>query len=155
MAKLITFLHLFLQAGSLVIFPGLAIWALRRGGRRHLGLVTALALGLVVLFALAAATTRFGNRLAPTHGYGYTAPRALALFALTLGLPLVSAALTVHLVQQRAWPGWAAYGAGVGAAAVAWSGARHCIQLAAAGTRVSRCQGRAYCRLRMKTLLEG
>ena len=122
MAKLITFLHLFLQAGSLVIFPGLAIWALRRGGR-NLGLVTALALGLVVLFAFGAASTRFGNRLAATHGYGYTASRALALFALTLGLPLVSAALTVHLVRQRAWTNWTTYGMSVAVAVITWAGA--------------------------------
>lgn len=121
-AKLVTFLHLFLQAGSLVIFPGLAVWALRRGGR-HLALTTALALSLVVLFALGAASAGFGNRLASTYGYGYIASRALALFALTLGLPLVSAALTVHLVRQRAWPNWTTYGMAVGVAVLTWAGA--------------------------------
>jgi hypothetical protein len=120
MAKLITILHWLLQIGTLLIFPALAIWASRRGAAR-LRLATAISLSLIIFFALVTASARFGNRLAPTYGYGYTAARVVVLFGLTLGLPVLATALTVHL--RQAAPGWVAYATGVGVAALTWMGA--------------------------------
>lgn len=38
-----------------------------------------------------------GNAIAPTYGYACTAPRALLLFGLTVGFPLISADLAIHI----------------------------------------------------------
>jgi hypothetical protein len=75
--------------------------ALRSGGPIRLRLATVAALGVVVVFALAASSAQFGNRLVSTYGYADTVPRALLFYGLTMGLPVLSASGTVRLLGGR------------------------------------------------------
>jgi hypothetical protein len=101
-------IHLVLQVGSVFAFPALGLRALRAGGPRRLRAVTAAALGLVAVFALAAAWTPFGNRVSTAYGYADTATRALLLYGLTLGLPVLGASGTIRVLGGRfvamLWP---------------------------------------------------
>lgn len=109
-----------LQAGSVFAFPALGLKALRSGGPRRLRWLTGAALAVVVLVALAAASAASGNRLVTMYGYADTAPRAVLLYGLTLGLPVLSASGTIRLVGGRfaalLWP----YAAAVIAAGFGW-----------------------------------
>ncbi len=80
----------------IVLFPALALRAMRRGGVRSLWRASALGVGLILLTGLVAASSWAGNALAPTYGYAYTAPRTLLLFGLTVALPLISAGLAIR-----------------------------------------------------------
>jgi hypothetical protein len=92
------------QHGSLFVFPAIAIWAARTGGPSRLWLALVIALIIVVVFALASGAAWFGNRLASTYGYGYTGPRALFLFGLTMGLPITTATLTIRKLMGARQP---------------------------------------------------
>jgi hypothetical protein len=91
-----------LLEGAIVLgFPALAAWAVRAGGGRRLWLLTVTGLAVLAALALVAASERFGNRLAPQYGYGYTAPRTLLVTALQGGLPMLGAALAIHGGRRR------------------------------------------------------
>lgn len=120
MTLLVTLLVHVLQAASILLFPALALWAWRSGGPGGLWRATGLGVGLILLFAAITASAPAGNALAPTYGYGYTAPRALLLYGLTLGLPLVSVGLTVHAFAGRHRSGPGLYAVGVISATLAW-----------------------------------
>jgi hypothetical protein len=80
-----------------VLFPALALRAKRTGGSVSLWRLTGISVGLILLLAAVAASAPATNAVGPTYGYGYTAPRVLLLFGLTLGLPLISAGFAVHM----------------------------------------------------------
>jgi hypothetical protein len=113
-------IHLVLQAGSVFAFPALGLKALRAGGPARLRLATMIALGVVVVFALAAASSPFGNQLVSGYGSADTVPRAVLLYGLTLGLPVLGGAGTIRLLGGRfaalLWP----YAAAVIAAGFGW-----------------------------------
>ncbi len=94
----ITILSGLVHVGSILIFPGVAVWAIRRGPAR-LHLVTGIAVGLVALFALVASSAWFGNVRSPIDGYGETAGLALLIFGLTVAVPVVTAAFAIRFVQ--------------------------------------------------------
>ncbi|HKV43275.1 MAG TPA: hypothetical protein VJT32_01155 [bacterium] len=121
MAAGLTLLHLALQVASIALFPAFALWAARTGGPIRLWRTTGLSIGLMLVFAATAASAAAGNALAPTYGYGYTAPRALLLYGLTLGLPMVSAGLVVHALAGRARSRRGLYAVGVICAALTWA----------------------------------
>ena len=105
---------------GVALFPALALRAMRIGGTASLWRTTGLGVGLILLLALILATPWAGNALAPSYGYGDTAPRALLLFGLTFGLPLIAAACATHVfggIRVR----WGVYAAGVFCAIVAWA----------------------------------
>lgn len=107
------------SALGVVLFPALALRAMRTGGPASLWRTTGLSVGLILFLALVLATPWAGNALAPRYGYGYTAPRSLLLFGLTLGLPLISAGCATHVFARiRVKSG--VYAAGVIAAMLAW-----------------------------------
>ena len=74
---------------------------------------------MILLLALILATPWAGNALAPTYGYGYTAPRSVLFFGLTVGLPLVSASFATHMFSGIRVQ-LAVYAIGVVCAALAW-----------------------------------
>jgi quercetin dioxygenase-like cupin family protein len=78
-----------MRLACLLLFPGLAVWAWRAGGRRRLWRLTGGAVAAVLLFAAFAASRAGGNALVEAYGYGYTAPRSLLVPALLPGLPMV------------------------------------------------------------------
>jgi len=117
----VTLLAHVLQAANILFFPALALWAWRSGGPRGLWRATGFGVGLILLFAVITASAPAGNALAPAYGYGYTAPRALLLFGLTLGLPLVSVGLTVHAFAGRVRSGPGLYAVCVITATLAWA----------------------------------
>jgi hypothetical protein len=110
----------FLRVARLLVFPALAVWAWRAGGAPRLWRLTAVAVGLVLVFAAFVASAGGGNALVATHGYRYTAPGSLLVHGLTLGLPMVAASLTVQAAAGRlasraglyalgsraSWPRW-------------------------------------------------
>jgi hypothetical protein len=98
---------LFLVYGvAVLLFPAGAVWAWRRGGERGLALLTVIAVSVLVILALIAASERGGNRLAQSHGYTYTAARTLLLAGLALILPLVASAMSVWVTAARIRPGF-------------------------------------------------
>jgi hypothetical protein len=99
MDPLLAYLHLGLRA-VLLVFPALALWALRRAGPRALVWTTAAAAGAVVLFSFAAASERFGNRLVATHGYGPILLQILLVFGLTYILPIAASATAIRLLER-------------------------------------------------------
>ena len=107
------------SALGVVLFPALALRAMQTGGPASLWRTTGLGVGLILLLALVSAAPWAGNVLAPTYGYGYTAPRTLLLFGLTFGLPLISAAFATH-VFARIRVKLGVYAAGVICAVLAW-----------------------------------
>jgi len=113
------FMTLVVSVLGVVLFPALALRAMRTGGPASLWRTTGLGVGVILLLALALAAPWAGNALAPTYGYGYTAPRTLLLFGLTLGLPLISAAFATH-VFARTRVRLGVYAAGVICAVLAW-----------------------------------
>jgi hypothetical protein len=119
MALVLTLVLHVMQAASILVFPALALRSWRSGGTTALWRATGLGVGLVLFLAAVLASAPAGNALAPTYGYGYTAPRALILFGLTLGLPLVTVSLTVHAWARRPH-GFAPYAVGVVSAVLAW-----------------------------------
>lgn len=120
MILLISVLRYAITFGGLFGFPALAISALRRGGRRRLATVTALSFAVIVAFALMAAARRFGNVHGGIESYASVAMAVTALFSLTLGLPLITAAVAVLMLRHDRLPFWAVYAATVGAAAFGW-----------------------------------
>ena len=109
-----------MQAGSVFAFPAVGLKALRAGGPSRLRLATIIALGLVGVFAVAAATKPFGARLLSSFGYADTGPGALLLYGLTLGLPVLSGSGVIRVLGGRFtalfWP----YAAAVIAAGFGW-----------------------------------
>ena len=103
-----------------LLFPAAAVWAWRSGGVRRLGVVTSIALIVLVTGALAAASPWFGNRLAGIDGFSRTAFRTLLLFGLTAGLPLVGAALIAGGVGTVVTRPLASYIAAMVTALVLW-----------------------------------
>jgi hypothetical protein len=98
---------LFLVYGvAVLLFPAGAVWAWRRGGERGLALLTVIAVSVLVILALIAASERGGNRLVQSHGYTYTAARTLRLAGLALILPLVASAMSVWVTAARIRPGF-------------------------------------------------
>lgn len=96
----LAYLHLGLRV-VLLLFPAIALWALRRAGPRALIWTTTAGAGAVVLFAFAAASERFGNRLAATHGYGPILLQILLVFSLTYLLPIAATAVTIRLLERN------------------------------------------------------
>jgi hypothetical protein len=109
-----------MQVGSVFAFPAVGLRALRTGGPRRLRAATAAALAVVAVFALLAAWTPMGNRVSTAYGYADTAPRALLLYGLTLGLPVLGASGAIRLLGGRfgamLWP----YAVAVIAAGFGW-----------------------------------
>lgn len=95
----LAYLHLGLRVG-LLLFPAIAMWALRRAGPRALVRTAAAGAGVVVLFAFAAASERLGNRLVATRGYGPILLQILLLLTLTHLLPIAASALTIGLLER-------------------------------------------------------
>ncbi len=108
-----------LSALSIVLFPALALGAIRAGGPAALWRTTGAGIGVILLLALVLAAPWAGNVLAPTYGYGYTAPRTLMLFGLTLGLPLLSAGFVTQILARIRFR-VVVYAIGVGCTALAW-----------------------------------
>jgi hypothetical protein len=92
-------------AMAVLLFPGAAVWAWRRGRARGLALVTMIAVSTLLVLALLAASEQGGNRLVQRHGYAYTATRTLLLVGLALILPLVASAMSVWATAPRIRPG--------------------------------------------------
>lgn len=109
-----------LQVAIIVLFPVLAIRTRRGEGSGLLWRVTAMGVGLILLLAAVAASPSAGNAIAPTYGYGYTAPRVMLLFGLTLGLPLVSVAVAVHVLADSIRSQLGLYAIAVICAGLAW-----------------------------------
>jgi hypothetical protein len=113
-------IHLLVQVGTVFAFPALALRALRSGGPRRLRVATIAALGAIGIFAMAAASAPFGNRLSTPYGYADTASRALIIYGLTLGLPVLGSSGTIRVLGGRftalLWP----YTAAVIAAGFGW-----------------------------------
>lgn len=95
----LAYLHLALRA-VLLLFPAIALLALRRAGPRALAWTTAAAAGAIGLFAVAAASERFGNRLVATHGHGPILLQILFVFGLTYLLPIAATAVTIRLLER-------------------------------------------------------
>ena len=121
MALGVSMVHLALQAASILLFPVLALRAKDAGGSGQLWRATGLGMGVIVLFAAVVATPAAGNVLAPTYGYVYIASRAMLLYGLTLGLPLISTSFVVHTfgARRRSQPGL--YVLSVVCAVLAWA----------------------------------
>jgi hypothetical protein len=107
----------------LLAFPAVAVWAWRASGPARLWLATGIGLCLIGLLAAFAASETGGNALAPVYGYGYTAPRSLLAHGLTLGLPLLAAAIATHALAGRLSSRIGLYVVGVLCAALAWAAA--------------------------------
>jgi hypothetical protein len=107
MALSVTLLHLALQVASIFLFPLLALRARDTGGPGWLWRATGLGTGAILLFAAVVASPAAGNALAATYGYGHIASRAMLLYGLTLGLPVISASFVVHTLgaRRRSQPG--------------------------------------------------
>jgi hypothetical protein len=114
------FMALAISVLAVVLFPALALRAIRTGGPVSLWRRTGLAVGLILLLALVLATPWAGNALTPTYGYWYIAPRVLLLSALTLGLPVTSTSLAFYVLAERTENQLAVYAIGVICAAIAW-----------------------------------
>jgi len=117
---LISFLRVALTVGVIFGFPAAAVLAYRKGGRRRLVIVTALAFSAVLAFALMAASRTFGNVRPLTQRYVDVALGTSVLFGFNLGAPLVAAAFSAALFGKDKLPFWAVYAATIGAAAVGW-----------------------------------
>ncbi len=109
-----------MRLACLLLFPGLAVWAWRAGGRRRLWRLTGGAVAAVLLFAAFAASRAGGNALVEAYGYGYTAPRSLLVHALLLGLPMVLVAAVVSGAGSRVRSGVALYLIALPAGILAW-----------------------------------
>jgi len=116
----VTWLGLVLRVATLLLFPALAVWAWRTGSVARLWRVTAVGVGVILLFALFVASSAGGNALASSHGYGYTARGSLLLHGLTLGLPMVAVSLMVKVLATRLSSRVALYTIGVLVAGAAW-----------------------------------
>jgi hypothetical protein len=116
----VTWLSLVLRVATLLLFPALAVWARRTGGAARLWRVTALGVGVILLFAAFVASSAGGNVLASSHGSGYTARGSLLLHGLTLGLPMVAVSLMVQVLATRVSSRLALYAIGMLVAGVAW-----------------------------------
>jgi hypothetical protein len=120
MIVIVSLLEWGFRVASLFVFPAVALWAWRRGGATRLWSVTGLGLGLILVLAAFVASPTGGNALAPSYGYGYTAPRSLLLHGLTLGVPLGAAAVAVQTLARRVSSRLGLYVIGVLCAGVAW-----------------------------------
>jgi hypothetical protein len=116
----LTLLEHAFRVASVLLFPAIALWAWRAAGPARLWAVTGIGLGLIILLAAFVASPIGGNALAPTYGYGHTAPRSLLLHGLMLGLPLVAAAGAVQALARRVSSRLALYAIGVFCAGAAW-----------------------------------
>lgn len=118
----VIWLALLLRVACLLLFPALAVWAWRPGSARLLWSLTGAAVAVVLLFASFAASTAGGNALAATCGYRYTASGSLLLLGVTLGLPMVAAALAVQTAAARLASRVGLYALGLLVALLAWIG---------------------------------
>jgi hypothetical protein len=92
---------LLFYAMAILLFPAGAVWAWHRDGERGLARLTMIAVSVLCVVALIAASEQGGNRLAQTHGYTHTATRTLLFVALALILPLVASAVSVWAAAPR------------------------------------------------------
>jgi hypothetical protein len=90
-----------LYGAMLLLFPGAAVWAWRRGSSRALWILTCGAASALVVLALIAASGRGGNQLSATQGYARTAVRMLQFAMLAGVIPLVAAAASVRAAAPR------------------------------------------------------
>jgi hypothetical protein len=90
-----------LDAVVVLVFPAVAVWAVRAGGPRRLWLAAGGGLAGVWILALALSSLKFGNRLAAHQGYGRTALLTVLMATLMLGLPIVAGTLSVHATRAR------------------------------------------------------
>jgi hypothetical protein len=120
MALGVTLLHLSLQAFSILLFPVVVLRARHAGGPRRLWWATGLGMSVILLFAAAVASPSAGNALAPTYGYGHIASRALLVYGLTLGLPVISSGFVVHAFGNRIRSQRWLYALSVVCAVLAW-----------------------------------
>jgi hypothetical protein len=120
MTLVLTLLLHAIQAAGILVFPALALWSWRSGESSALWRATRLGLGLVLLLAAILASAPAGNALAPTYGYGDATPRALILYGLALGLPLITVGLAVHACARRHRLGLGLHAVGVISAVLAW-----------------------------------
>ena len=89
-----------LYAVTVLLVPGGAVWAWRRGGDRGLMFFTAIVVTLLVVLALVVASEQGGNRIVSTRGYTYTATRTLLLAGLSLIMPSIASALSVRAAAR-------------------------------------------------------
>jgi hypothetical protein len=99
-------MFLLFYAMAVLLFPGAAMWAWRRDGKRGLARLTVTAASALVGLALLLASESGGNRLVATHGYMHTATRTLLFVGLALILPLVASAMSVWATAPRIRPGF-------------------------------------------------
>jgi hypothetical protein len=121
MALIVTWLHLSLQAATILLFPAVALMARHAGGPGRIWRAAGLAMSVILLFAAVVASPSGGNALASTYGYGYTASRAMLLYGLTLGLPVISSSCIVHVFGDRLRSRPGLYVLGVVCAVLAWA----------------------------------
>jgi hypothetical protein len=114
------FMAIAISVLAVLLFPVLALRAMRTGGPASLCRTTGLGVGFILLLALVLATPWAGNALTPTYGYWYTAPRVLLLSGLTLGLPMISTSLAFYMLAERIETQLEVYAIGVICAALAW-----------------------------------
>jgi hypothetical protein len=107
-----------LDAVVVLVFPALAVWAVRAGDPGRLWMVAGGSLAGIWILALALSSLKFGNRLAAQQGYGRTALLTVLMVTLILGLPIVAATLSVHATRGRIRATVPLYLLGVGAALV-------------------------------------
>jgi hypothetical protein len=101
------------------VFPAFGLMGLRSGGPKRLRVVTVVALGLVLVFALIVSAGG-AHRPASAYGDADTIPRAVLLYGLTLGLPVLSAAGAVRVLGGRVGAFLWSYAGSVIAAGFGW-----------------------------------
>jgi hypothetical protein len=93
-----------LYAVTVLLVPGGAVWAWRRGGARGLMFLTVVVVALFVVLALVVASEQGGNRIVSTRGYGYTATRTLLFAGLASIMPSIASAMSVWAAAPRVRP---------------------------------------------------
>jgi hypothetical protein len=111
-----------LEIAVVIVFPAVALLAMRGGGRRRLALITAITLAIIVAGALVMSSARFGNALAADRGYASVAGRVVLVLLLTAGLPVLSAAVALGALARRTLQPGTRYAIAVVAAAFGLGG---------------------------------